>query len=133
MNCAGRQRIAQPEDGAPITEGKKKLVSIPRDKILTIATNRSVPAGIFQREGHKGMMKQKRRAHIGILCINTSSRHNPSLLLILVESKGVRIEAALNDVESSLVGNTVAIAKGRWTGVVCTGHIMEKKGRDDGG
>jgi len=72
------------------------------------------------------MMEQKIRAHIGILCINTSSRHNPSLLLVLIESQRVGIEATLNDVEASLVGNTVAVAKGRGTGVVCAGHIMDR-------
>jgi hypothetical protein len=105
---------------------ERKLVSIPRDKILTVATNRSVPAGTFQREGPHGMMQRKMRAHIGILCVNSSSRHNPSLLLILIESQRVSIEATLNDVESSLVGDTVAVTKGRWTGVVCAGHIMDR-------
>ena len=71
-------------------------------------------------------MQRKRRAHIGILCINSSSRHNSSLLLILIESQRVGIEASLNDMESSLVGDAVAVAKSRWTGVVCAGHIMDR-------
>ena len=71
-------------------------------------------------------MEQKIRAYIGILCINTGSRHNTSLLLILIEGQRVGIEGTLNDVETGLVGDTVAVAKGRGTGVMCTGHIMDR-------
>jgi hypothetical protein len=92
-----------------------------------------VPPGAFQQEGSNDTIEVKVRAHIGILCINTSGRHNPSLLLILIERQGVRIKATLNDVESGLVCDTVAVAKGRGAGVVCTGHIMEKKNGDDAG
>jgi hypothetical protein len=78
-------------------------------------------------------MEQKMRAHIGIFCINASGRHNPSLLLIFIEGQGVRIKVTLNDVESGLVCDTITVAKGRGAGVVCTGHIMEKKNGDDAG
>jgi hypothetical protein len=73
------------------------------------------------------------RAHIGILCINTSSGYDPGLLLVLVERQGVRIEVAMKDMESSFVCDTITVAKGRGAGVVCTGHIMEKKNGDDAG
>ena len=79
------------------------------------------------------MMGQKMWAHIGILCVNTSGRHNPGFLLVLVECQRVRIEAAMNDMESGLVCDTIAVAKGRGAGVVCAGHIMEKKNGDDAG
>ena len=105
---------------------KNKLVSIPRDKVLTVATNRSVPAGTFQREGPQDVMWQKIRAHIGILGINTSCRHDASLLLILIEGERVGIEGTLDDVETSLVGDTIAVTEGGRTGVVCTGHIMDR-------
>ena len=39
----------------------------------------------------------------------------------------------MNDMESGLVCDTIAVAKGRGAGVVCTGHIMEKKNGDDAG
>jgi len=39
----------------------------------------------------------------------------------------------MNDMESGLVCDAIAVAKGRGTGVVCTGHIMEKKNGDDAG
>jgi hypothetical protein len=79
------------------------------------------------------MMEQKMWAHIGILCINTSCGHDSGLLLVLVECQGVRIEAAMNDMESRLVCDTITVAKGRGAGVVCTGHIMEKKNGDGAG
>ena len=39
----------------------------------------------------------------------------------------------MNDTESGLVCDTITVAKGRGAGVVCTGHIMEKKNGDDAG
>jgi hypothetical protein len=42
----------------------------------------------------------------------------------------------MNDMESGLVCDTIAVAKGRAgkrAGVVCMGHIMEKKNGDDAG
>jgi hypothetical protein len=73
------------------------------------------------------------RAHIGILCVNTSGGYDPCLLFVLIEGQGVRIEATMNDVESSFVCDAVTVAKGRGAGVVCTGHVMEKKNGDDAG
>jgi hypothetical protein len=73
------------------------------------------------------------RAHIGIFCINTSGGYDPGLLLVLIERQGVRIEVAMDDVESSFVCNTITVAKGGGAGVVCTGHIMEKRNGDDAG
>ena len=54
--CVGMQLIVRPEDEVPILGKKRKLVSIPRDKVLTVATNRSVPAGTFQQEGPQDVM-----------------------------------------------------------------------------
>jgi len=79
------------------------------------------------------MMEQKMWAHIGILCVNTSSGHNSRLLLVLVECQRVRIEATMDDMESGFVCDTITVAKGRGAGVVCTGHIMEKKNGDGAG
>ena len=79
------------------------------------------------------MFEQKKRAHIGILCVNTSGGYDPGLLLILVECQGVRIEVTVDDVKSGFVCDTITVAKGRGAGVVCTGHIMEKKNGDDAG
>ena len=39
----------------------------------------------------------------------------------------------MNDTESGLVCDTITVAKGRGAGVVCTGHIMEKRDGDDAG
>jgi hypothetical protein len=39
---------------------------------------------------------------------------------------GEEIEGTLNDVETSLVGDTVVVAKRGWTRVVCTEHIMDR-------
>ena len=98
-----------------------------------MAANESLPPGASQREGPEGNIQKKVWAYIGILCINTSSRHNPSLLLVLVKCQRVRVEATMNNMKSGLVCNTIAVAKGRGAGVVCTGHIMEKKNGDDAG
>jgi hypothetical protein len=92
-----------------------------------------MPQGATQQEGTKGVFWRKIRAHIGILCINTGGGYDPGLLLVLIEHQGVRIEATMNDVESGFVCDTVTIAKGRGAGVVCTGHVMEKKNGDDAG
>jgi hypothetical protein len=39
---------------------------------------------------------------------------------------GDEIEGTLNNVETSLVGDTVAVTKRGRTRVVCTGHIMDR-------
>ena len=39
----------------------------------------------------------------------------------------------MNDVETSFVCDTITVAKGRGAGVVCAGHIMEKKDGDVAG
>lgn len=78
-------------------------------------------------------MEEKIRAHIGILCINTSGGHNPSLFLVLIECQGVRIEVTLDNVKSCLICDAIAVAKRGGAGVVCTGHIMEKRYGDDAG
>jgi len=98
-----------------------------------VATNETTPGGASQLEGHKGVFWQKIWAHIGILCVDTSGGYDPGLLLILVERQGVRIEATVDDVKSGFVCDTIAVAKGRGAGVVCTGHIMEKENGDDVG
>jgi hypothetical protein len=39
----------------------------------------------------------------------------------------------MDNMESGLVCDTIAVAKGRGAAVVCAGHIMEKKNGDDAG
>jgi hypothetical protein len=79
------------------------------------------------------MFEREIWAHIGILCVNSSGGYDPGLLLILVERQGVRIKATVDDVKSGFVCDTITVAKGGGAGVVCTGHIMEKKNGDDVG
>jgi hypothetical protein len=39
----------------------------------------------------------------------------------------------MDNVKSGFVCDTITVAKGRGAGVVCTGHIMEKRNGDDAG
>ena len=76
---------------------------------------------------NKGGLTTKRRilAHIGVLCVDTSGRHNSSLLIVLIEDEWIGIDVADNDPEPGLVSDSVAIAEGRGAQVEVTGHIME--------
>jgi hypothetical protein len=76
---------------------------------------------------HSSRAKGKWEAHIGILSIDTGNEIGKTVfLLVLVrDEEGVRVEIAMVDLETSFVGNPVAIPEGRGTRKVIAGHIME--------
>jgi hypothetical protein len=62
---------------------------------------------------------------IGVLSVHASSANDPGSFLILIDHERVRIDATLDDLKACLVGNSIAISKGRGTQIRVAGHDME--------
>ena len=67
-----------------------------------------------------------KETYIGIFSVDTGRRDDPGLLLVLIERKGVSLDRPLDDTESGLVGDTIAVAERRGSRGVVAGHIMEE-------
>lgn len=68
--------------------------------------------------------------HIGVLSVHTSRADNPGLFLVFINHEGVCIDAPLYDLEAGLVGDSIAVSKGRGTQIRVAGHDMET-GQDE--
>jgi hypothetical protein len=66
-----------------------------------------------------------KKTHIGVLGVHASRTDNPGLFLVLIDNEGVGIDASLYDLEACLVGNSIAVSKGRGTQIRVAGHDME--------
>lgn len=73
-----------------------------------------------------GEQKGEIDTHVGILSVHTCRRDNTGLLLIFIEDDGVGVDGVFDNLEASLVGDTVAISEGRLAGMCGTGHIMRR-------
>jgi hypothetical protein len=65
--------------------------------------------------------------HIGVLSVHTGRADNPGLFLVFINHEGVCIDAPLDDLEAGLVGNSIAVSKGRGTQIRVAGHDMETR------
>ena len=84
--------------------------------------------GAFHNKQRRRRMRRRERTHIGILGVHTCCGDHPSLLLILLQHKGVGVDVAMDDLEACLIGDPVAVSQG--TRIVVSGHIMECSGRE---
>jgi hypothetical protein len=70
--------------------------------------------------------------YIGVLSVHACSANDPGLFLVLVDHERVCIDATLDDLKACLVGNSIAISKGRGTQIRVAGHDMETRQDEDG-
>ncbi len=76
------------------------------------------------------------QTHISVLSVDASNKIGETMpfLIFVWNEKSVRVEIAMVYLETSLVGNPVAISEGRGTRKVIAGHIMEsvrRKGKSE--
>ena len=72
-----------------------------------------------------------KRAYICVFCVNTGCRNDSGFLLVFIEDNRISIDGLLDDLETSLVCNTVSVAKSGRSGIVVSGHIMKSLSRGD--
>ena len=65
-------------------------------------------------------------AHIGVFSVDTGDKIGETMLLLFFvwDEDGVRLERALMDLETGLVGNPVAVSERRGRRMMISGHVM---------
>lgn len=103
--------IAQLGGDAPAC-GKSAVMSQP--SIIDFPREQPIRGGHVSQvqQGHGGRSTSRKETHIGVLSVHASCTDNPGLLLVLVEHEGVGIDVPLDDFETGLVRDSVAVAEG---------------------
>ena len=102
---------------------KRRLVSNP--KSISHGSSQSEGATQAAPTTSPTATKNSENTHVCVLSVDASSRDNPGLLLIFIEDNRVGIDALLEDLEAGLVGDAVAVAKGRGACMLSSGHKTE--------
>ena len=83
------------------------------------------------RGAGESRLRRKEETNICIFSFNTSSRHDPGLLLVLVEDMRISVDVAVDDLEPGLVGDAISVSECGRTGIWVARHDMEW-GADEG-
>lgn len=70
--------------------------------------------------------RKQQSTHICILSVNSSGRHDPRSLFIFIDGEWICVDVALDDLETGLVCDTIAVAEGRVASILVSRHDMGK-------
>ena len=57
-----------------------------------------------------GRSTSTKETHVGVLSVHASCANDSGLFLVLVERQGVRLDVTMDDLEASLVCDSVAVS-----------------------
>lgn len=91
--------------------------------------NSNVPRLMFQQGPRKSRRRRKKwqkktSTHICVLSVDTSCRYDPCTLLVLIQDNRIGLDVAFDDLETGLVGDTVAVSKSEVSCILVSGHVM---------
>ena len=68
--------------------------------------------------------EKQRSTHICVLSVDASGRYDPRTLFVLIDGKRICVDVALDDLETGLVCNAIAVSEGRVASILVSRHDM---------